>query len=145
MTYNSTLNCMLDPGIALPVCDQQLIQSCIRFQYCHTEYTEWVRLHIVDTVGDQLMCSYANDLEVSWERTLQCIESLVSQTRLGASYKLDAARMYATWASPGDGRASTLLAQAYAELHVFSSTPEAGCRIVSKPSTNSNGVAFRAD
>ena len=145
MTYTNPLECISALNTELSVPDQQLIQSCIRFQCCHIEYIEWIRRHIVDAVGDQPIATYANDLELSWERALHRIENLVSLTRLGATYKLDAARMYAAWASPGDGRATDLLAQAYAELHTFSSIPRLRSPAVATPPKSSNGVALRAD
>ena len=145
MTHNKSLELCSEQSIDLPSPDQYLVQLCMRFQCYHTEYTEWVRLHIINAVGDHPTFTHANDLELLWERVLHRIENLASLTRLGAIYKLDAARVYAAWASPGDGRATNLLAQAYAELHAFSSNPEPSYRAVAAPPTNSNGVAPRAD
>ena len=143
MTYNISPEYIAETNAGLHAPDQQLIHSCIQFQRRHIEYTEWARLNIVDAVGDQPPSTHADDLEVLWERALYCIENLASLTQLGAIYKLDAARVYAAWASPGDGRATAFLAQAYAELHAFSPNPGTSYRAVATPPTNSNGVAPR--
>ena len=145
MTHNATSDLLQDASADQGDLDQELIQSCSRFQQCHTMYTGWVMSNLGDGLVDQPMPSWVKDLGSSRDQALLRIENLAPMTRTGAICKLDAARFYAAWALLGDGHATDLVTQAYSELHAFTQLSGTSPQVVGASPTYLNGAASLSD
>jgi hypothetical protein len=69
-----------------------------------------------------------DSLEQSWSSTLSKIERLQPQNLAEAMAKFEVAQAYAAWSSPGEGRASALIAAASSALHEFLAPNVGGVR-----------------
>ena len=89
---------------------------CPRFV---SEFTRWVDTFPSSISSEREFSADLDCLEESWSSTLPKIEILESQNLLEAMVMFEAAQVYARWSSPGEGRASALIAAASLSLHKF--------------------------
>ena len=92
------------------------------------DFTRWVDTFPSSLSSAHEVTAELDSLERSWSSTLSKIERLQPQNLAEAMAKFEVAQAYAAWSSPGEGRASALIAAASSALHEFLAPSVGGTR-----------------